>query len=80
MLDVRVDHGPQRVVLQVRQLRDNVRLCLTLSDTAGTGNRDRQQGQATGTGNRDRQMRASGCAQTVAYPLVRGSARCTAGS
>ena len=26
VLDVRVDHGPQRVVLQVRQLRDDERL------------------------------------------------------
>jgi hypothetical protein len=27
VLDVRLDHGAQRVVLQVRELRDDVRVC-----------------------------------------------------
>ena len=34
MLDVRLDHGPQRQLLQVRQLRHDERLRVTLLVTA----------------------------------------------
>ena len=38
VLDVRLDHGPQRVVLQVRQLRNDERMCLIRDQ--GSGIRD----------------------------------------
>jgi hypothetical protein len=37
MLDVRLDHGPQRVVLQVRQLRDDERLRVERTGVRGPG-------------------------------------------